>query len=57
VIVEYDNRPASRWVPFPVSMTRLTDLARLARLGAPEQIGRRRSMFGGSMYAARLSSR
>lgn len=57
VIVEYDNRPPSRWVPFPISFTRLADLARIAALGAPEQIGRRRSMFGGSMYAARLSRR
>jgi SAM-dependent methyltransferase len=55
VIVEYDNRAPSRWVPFPVSLSRLADLARLAQLGAPEQIGRQRSMFGGSMYAARLS--
>jgi SAM-dependent methyltransferase len=57
IIVEYDNRPPSRWVPFPVSLARLADLARIAQLGVPEQIGRRRSMFGGSMYAARLSSR
>jgi SAM-dependent methyltransferase len=54
VIVEYDDRAPSRWVPFPVSLARLADLARIAHLGAPEQIGRRRSMFGGSMYAARL---
>lgn len=55
IVVEYDNRAASRWVPFPVSLARLSDLARLAQLGAPEQIGRKRSMFGGTMYAARLS--
>jgi hypothetical protein len=57
VIVEYDSRPPSRWVPYPVSLARLTDLARLAQLAAPEQIGRQRSMFGGSMYAARVSLR
>jgi len=57
VIVEYDSRPPSPWVPFPVSLTRLAELARLAQLGRPEVIGRQRSMFGGSMYAARLSSR
>ena len=55
VLVEYDNRPPSRWVPFPISLARLADLARVAKLGAPEQIGRQRSTFGGSMYAARLS--
>ena len=54
VVVEYDNRAPSPWVPFPVSLTRLADLARQAHLGEPEHIGRRRSMFGGNMYAARV---
>ena len=54
VIVEYDNRAPSPWVPYPVSLARLADLAQQARLGEPEQLGRRRSMFGGSLYAARL---
>ena len=57
VLVEYDNRPPSQWVPFPVSFLRLRDLARIAGLGTPTEIGRRRSMFGGSMYAARVASR
>lgn len=57
VVVEYDNRSPSRWVPFPVSLARLGDLARLAQLGTPAEIGRRRSLFGGSMYAARVASR
>jgi len=54
VIVEYDNRQPSRWVPFPVSLGRLVGLAAEARLGVPEPIGRRQSIFGGSMYAARV---
>ncbi|HEY2374992.1 MAG TPA: class I SAM-dependent methyltransferase [Gemmatimonadaceae bacterium] len=57
VVVEYDNRPPSRWVPFPLSLTRLAELSRIAHLGAPELIGQRRSMFGGSMYAARVPRR
>ncbi|HKW46950.1 MAG TPA: class I SAM-dependent methyltransferase [Gemmatimonadaceae bacterium] len=55
VVVEYDNRAPSRWVPFPIPLVQLAALARVAQLGAPQQIGRRRSMFGGTMYAARLT--
>jgi protein-L-isoaspartate O-methyltransferase len=54
VIVEYDSRPPSRWVPFPVSLGRLAALSAEAQLGVPEPIGRRRSIFGGNMYAARI---
>ena len=54
VVVEYDNRPPSRWVPFPVSLDRLAGLTAEAQLGVPEAIGRYRSIFGGSMYAARI---
>jgi len=54
VIVEYDHRPPSRWVPYPVSQPRLAVLARQAALGPPELVGQRRSAFGGTMYAARL---
>ncbi|HEY7236751.1 MAG TPA: class I SAM-dependent methyltransferase [Gemmatimonadaceae bacterium] len=56
VVVEYDSRSPSRWVPFPVSPARLTDLAREAKLALPETIGWRRSVFGGSMYAARIEA-
>lgn len=54
LIVEYDNRPRSRWVPFPVSFSRLQALARDAGLERPALIGRRESEYGGTMYAARL---
>jgi hypothetical protein len=54
VTIEYDNRPPSRWVPYPVSLTRLAVLARDASIGAPQLIGQRRSAFGGNMYACRL---
>lgn len=54
LIVEYDNRPASRWVPYPISQPRLAVIARQAGLGAPELLGQHRSAYGGTMYAARL---
>jgi len=57
VVVEYDNRPPSRWVPYPVSLTRLADLASETSVTAPEVVGRRLSDFGGTMYAARMSQR
>ena len=52
LIVEYDNRPRSRWVPFPISFDRLGAVAREAGLAAPQLIGRHDSAFGGTMYAA-----
>ena len=54
LVVEYDNRPRSRWVPFPVSFVRLATVARDAALSAPALVGRRESAFGGTMYAAVL---
>jgi SAM-dependent methyltransferase len=54
VVVEYENRPASQWVPYPVSSRRLAEVARIAGLGEVKMIGRVRSIFGGNMYAARL---
>jgi SAM-dependent methyltransferase len=55
LVVEYDNRPRSRWVPFPVAFDRLVNVALDAGLSAPKLIGRRESAFGGTMYAALLS--
>ena len=57
VIIEYDNRPRSRWVPFPVSLARLDELAREAGLAPPVVVGRRGSDYGGTMYAARIERR
>lgn len=57
VIIEYDNRPRSRWVPFPVSLARLGGLARAAGFAAPVVVGRRASDYGGTMYVARLDRR
>lgn len=52
LVVEYDNRPRSRWVPYPISFDRLGEVAHHAGLAAPKLIDRRASAFGGTMYAA-----
>jgi hypothetical protein len=54
VVVEYDDRPASRWVPYPVSLARLAQLADEAELRDVRPIGRAESAFGGTMYAAHV---
>ncbi|HEX7040874.1 MAG TPA: class I SAM-dependent methyltransferase [Trueperaceae bacterium] len=53
VLVEYDQRLGSPWVPHPVPPRRFADLARAAGLGAPREVGRRRSRYGPrDIYAA-----
>jgi trans-aconitate methyltransferase len=52
VIVEYDRRAASRWVPYPIPPTRLAELARSAGLSPPRITATRPSMYGGTLYAA-----
>jgi hypothetical protein len=52
VVVEYEGRARSPWVPHPVALARLQALA-------PEgfrarMVGSRASTFGGTMYAAAL---
>jgi SAM-dependent methyltransferase len=56
VVVEYEGRPPSRWVPYPVSLALLRALATSARLGEPELIGTRHSAYGGEMYAASIAA-
>jgi SAM-dependent methyltransferase len=55
VIVEYEGRGPSRWVPYPVSLARFRELAAQVGLDAPNGVGSRRSAFGGAMYAAYAS--
>lgn len=52
VIIEYDRRGASRWVPYPISPTRLTELAAAAGLTTPRVTATRASAYGGSLYVA-----
>ena len=53
VIVEYDQRRGSRWVPYPVPLQRFEALAGEVGLVSVREIGRRRSRFGPTeLYAA-----
>jgi SAM-dependent methyltransferase len=54
VVVEYDGRPANRWVPYPVPVNRLRLLAGQARLTSPRVVSERPSAYGGIMYCAVL---
>ncbi len=52
VVVEYDRRAASRWVPYPISSSRLPELAAAAGLSPPRVIATRPSAYGGTLYVA-----
>jgi ubiquinone/menaquinone biosynthesis C-methylase UbiE len=52
VVIEYDRRRASRWVPFPISSARLVSLVEQARLGTPTVVATTPSAYGGELYVA-----
>jgi ubiquinone/menaquinone biosynthesis C-methylase UbiE len=52
VLVEYDRREASRWVPYPVPITRLPSLAAAAGLSPFTVTASLPSMYQGVLYAA-----
>lgn len=52
VVVEYDRRSASPWVPYPISSDRWPDLAADAGLVNPRITKRRKSMYAGELYVA-----
>jgi SAM-dependent methyltransferase len=52
VVVEYDGRGPSRWVPFPLPAARWPEVARAAHLHSPAVRARRRSAYGGDLYVA-----
>lgn len=52
VLVEYEGRRPSRWVPYPVSPARFAELAAAAGLTRPVVAATRPSAFGGDLYAA-----
>lgn len=52
VIVEYDRRTANRWVPYPIPVDRLTELASSAALTDPRVVATRPSEYQGALYAA-----
>ena len=54
VLVEYENREASRWVPYPVSFARFVSVAHELIGSTPIRVGERKSRYGGTIYAAVL---
>ncbi len=52
LVVEYERRGPSRWVPFPVTPERFAKLSEAAGLSAPVVVASRPSAFGGNLYAA-----
>jgi ubiquinone/menaquinone biosynthesis C-methylase UbiE len=52
VIVEYDRRAASRWVPHPISIASLGELAKAAGLSKFRVVESRPSNYEGIIYCA-----
>jgi SAM-dependent methyltransferase len=52
VLVEYDGRRPSRWVPYPIPIARLPALAAAAGLSEPIVTATRPSDYGGTLYVA-----
>jgi len=52
VVVEYEGRRPSRWVPYPAGVARLAAIAHDAALPEPMPTGSRASAYGGTMYVA-----
>jgi ubiquinone/menaquinone biosynthesis C-methylase UbiE len=52
VLIEYEGRRPSRWVPHPLSPARFAELAAEAGLIAPRVVATRPSAFGGELYVA-----
>jgi SAM-dependent methyltransferase len=51
VLVEYDRWAPNRWVPYPIPIARLPDLARSVGLTPPAITATRPSAYGGTLYA------
>jgi SAM-dependent methyltransferase len=52
VLIEYDRRRASPWVPHPIPSASLPSLAAAVGLTTPEVTATRPSRFGGTLYVA-----
>ena len=52
VIIEYDRENANKWVPYPISIVTLMQLAHDAGLTKPVILGKRPSQYGGDLYIA-----
>jgi ubiquinone/menaquinone biosynthesis C-methylase UbiE len=52
VIIEYDGRRPSRWVPYPISAVLLPEIVAELGLSKPVITATRPSAYGGSLYVA-----
>lgn len=52
VLIEYEGRRPSPWVPFPLSAARFAEFAASAGLTRPRVMATRRSAYGGELYVA-----
>jgi len=52
VIIEYDGRRPSRWVPYPISTASLPELLTGLGLSPPTITATRPSAYGGTLYVA-----
>ncbi len=57
LVIEYEQRNASRWVPYPLPLEELTLVARGSGFEDPVEVNRRASRYQGTMYCARLVRR
>lgn len=57
VLIEYDRRRASPWVPYPIPSSSLPALAAAAALTTPVVTATRPSLFGGTLYVATADAR
>lgn len=56
VLIEYDRTSGSRWVPYPISMNRLPQVASDAGFGSVHIVAEQPSRFGGRLYCAVLTA-
>lgn len=56
VVVEYQDRPPNPWVPHPLPVARLEEVAAALGLGAPRVVGERPSSYGGELYCAWMAA-
>jgi len=57
VIIEYDREHANKWVPYPIPISTLTQLANDAWLTEPVILSKRPSQYGGDLYVAVVRTR
>jgi ubiquinone/menaquinone biosynthesis C-methylase UbiE len=56
LVVEYEQRARSRWVPYPLPLHRLAEVASEAGFATPVEVGRRKSRYQGELFCAALAS-